>query len=237
MPSTLFDQTLAPRRANRKPLGTVSISIVVHVAVLAAFAMLQLTTALGAPPVIAPLQAFAAAPDPPVAHVPPPPAVTRATSVPSVNPNAPPLEPPDEIAPELPGLPVATPGVPGSLFSGTGQTLTAPPLGTPAAHVDFEAVSRDPLRVGGAILAPTRVTYVAPLYPDIARVARVDGQVVLDATIDEWGVVTNITVRHSVPLLDRAAIEAVSKWRYAPTRLNGQPIAVVMTVTVTFTLR
>ena len=76
-----------------------------------------------------------------------------------------------------------------------------------------------------------------PAYPDIARVAHVEGTVVLEATIDEWGVVKNVVVRQSQALLDKAAIDAVTKWRYAPTRLNGQPIAIVMTVTVTFTLR
>ena len=75
-----------------------------------------------------------------------------------------------------------------------------------------------------------------PVYPEIARIAHVEGKVVLEATIDEWGVVKNVTVRQSQPLLDKAAIEAVSKWRYAPTRLNGQPIAIVMMVTVTFTV-
>ena len=91
--------------------------------------------------------------------------------------------------------------------------------------------------VGGDIRPPERLTYVPPVYPDIARIAHVEGKVVLEATIDEWGVVKNVVVRQSMPLLDKAAIDAVSKWRYAPTRLNGQPIAIVMMVTVTFTLQ
>jgi len=49
--------------------------------------------------------------------------------------------------------------------------------------------------------------------------------------------VRNVTVLRSVPMLDRAALEAVQHWRYTPTRLNGQAVPVIMTVTVTFSLR
>jgi protein TonB len=94
-----------------------------------------------------------------------------------------------------------------------------------------------PVRVGGNIQPPARTVYVTPSYPLFARTARIEGDVVLDATIDEKGVVTNVTVRRSIPALDQAAIEAVSRWRYAPTRLNGVPVAVVMQVTVVFRMR
>jgi protein TonB len=75
------------------------------------------------------------------------------------------------------------------------------------------------------------------VYPDLARAARVQGTVILEATIDETGAVTNVKVLRSIPLLDRAATDAVRRWRYTPTRLNGVPVPVLMTVTVTFTLR
>ena len=81
------------------------------------------------------------------------------------------------------------------------------------------------------------MSYAPPVYPPIAITARVEGTVVLEATIDESGAVNNLRVLESIPLLDRAAIEAVSRWRYTPTRLNGKPVAVLMTVRVTFTLR
>jgi len=238
MPSTLFDQTFAERRKNRRPVGTVTISIALHAAALAAYATLQLTTGLGGPPVITRLSAFVAEPDlpkpPPVAPTP-----ARATPAPNVNPDAAPAEPPSTIGPEAPTLPVATTdAVPGALLSGSGTTISAPPAaGVTTAAPDTATRPSGPVRVGGDIRPPERVTYVAPVYPDIARTAHVEGKVVLEATIDEWGVVQNVIVRQSVPLLDKAAIAAVSKWRYAPTRLNGQPIAIVMQVTVTFTLR
>jgi protein TonB len=61
--------------------------------------------------------------------------------------------------------------------------------------------------------------------------------VILEAIIDETGAVTNLRVLRSIPLLDAAAKEAVSRWRYSPTTLNGVNVPVIMTVTVTFTLR
>jgi protein TonB len=106
--------------------------------------------------------------------------------------------------------------------------LSAPPPQAPRPTI---------VRVGGEIKPPTRLVYVPPSYPSIAQTARIEGEVLLEATIDETGAVKNVVVRQSIPLLDRAAIEAVSKWRYSPTLLNGQPVAVIMTVGVRFSLR
>ena len=87
------------------------------------------------------------------------------------------------------------------------------------------------------VTPPKRVTYVPPAYPKIAEVARVEGTVTLEAIIDEAGRVTNLKVIGSIPLLDDAAKDAVARWRYSPTTLNGQKVPVIMTVRVTFTLR
>ena len=76
-----------------------------------------------------------------------------------------------------------------------------------------------------------------PVYPPIAIQAKRYGTVVLEAVIDETGTVRDVTVLRSVPLLDRAAIDAVRQWRYSPTKLNGVPVTIIMTVTVTFTLK
>jgi len=77
---------------------------------------------------------------------------------------------------------------------------------------------------------------VAPTYPPIAQAARVSGTVILDALIAEDGSVRDVKVMRSVTLLDAAAIEAVRQWRFTPTLLNGVPVQVIMTVTVTFNL-
>jgi periplasmic protein TonB len=94
-----------------------------------------------------------------------------------------------------------------------------------------------PLPVGGAISPPRKVFHVAPVYPDIARAAGITGVVILEAVIGEDGRVRDVRVLRSVPLLDQAAADAVRRWVFTPTLLNGQPVPVVMTVTVGFALR
>jgi TonB family protein len=113
--------------------------------------------------------------------------------------------------------------------------------GTPFAGFSepFEqAVARlQPVRVGGNVRTPAKVKDVKPVYPAIAQSGRVQGVVILEALIDEAGNVSNARILRSIPLLDSAALEAVSQWQFAPTDLNGRPAAVLMTVTVNFTLQ
>jgi protein TonB len=103
-----------------------------------------------------------------------------------------------------------------------------PPAAKPAQTV---------LRVGQGVREPKRVSGVSPEYPLIARNARVQGAVILEAVINERGEVGRIRVLKSEPLLDQAAIAAVAKWRYTPTLLNGTPVSVLMTITINFTLQ
>lgn len=91
------------------------------------------------------------------------------------------------------------------------------------------------IRVGGQIRPPVRTKEVAPVYPAIAQTARVQGDVVIEMTIDDEGKVADARVVKSVPLLDQAALDAVRQWEYQPSLLNGVPTAVVMSVTVKFT--
>jgi protein TonB len=95
----------------------------------------------------------------------------------------------------------------------------------------------EPVRVGGDVRAPRKLRHVNPVYPEIAKAARVQGEVVLECVIDSNGRVADIRVLRGVRLLDDAAVAAVSQWVYSPTRLNGQPVAVIMTVTVQFRIR
>jgi protein TonB len=69
-----------------------------------------------------------------------------------------------------------------------------------------------------------------------ARAAHKEGLVILEATIDEQGNVTETRLLRSIPLLDEAAVAAVRQWKFSPTLLNGVPVPIVMTVTVNFTL-
>jgi len=93
-----------------------------------------------------------------------------------------------------------------------------------------------PARTGGVVRPPEKVDHVPPIYPPIARAARVSGVVILEATIAEDGTVQDVRVLRSIALFDVAAVEAVRQWRFTPTLLNGQPVRVLMTVTVSFAL-
>lgn len=86
-------------------------------------------------------------------------------------------------------------------------------------------------------VAPRKLRNVNPRYPEIARSARVQGIVILEARVDAEGRVAKLDVLRSVPLLDQAAIDAVEQWRYEPTLIDGTPVPVIITVTVNFTMR
>ena len=103
-------------------------------------------------------------------------------------------------------------------------------------HGDSSGTQPAPVRVGGNIKAPIKTRHVAPAYPAIAQSARVQGVVIIEATIDQSGRVRDARVLRSIPLLDQAAIDAVRQWEFTPTFLNGVAVPVIMTVTVQFTL-
>jgi TonB family protein len=91
-----------------------------------------------------------------------------------------------------------------------------------------------PIRVGGNIPPPRKIKDVKPVYPPEAQQDRVQGMVMIEATIDPSGRVSNAIVRRSIPQLDAAAIAAVRQWEFTPTVVNGTAVPVVMTVTVSF---
>ena len=91
-----------------------------------------------------------------------------------------------------------------------------------------------PIRVGSRIASPRKIHDVAPVLPDLARQAGVRGTVVLELTVGADGAVTNATVLRSIPLLDKAALDAARQWRYDPTLVNNQPVPIILTATVTF---
>jgi TonB family protein len=93
-----------------------------------------------------------------------------------------------------------------------------------------------PVRVGGNIRTPTKIKDVKPVFPPDAHAARVQGVVILETVIDDQGNIANARVLRSIPMLDSAALSAVSQWQFTPTLLNGNPVGVIMTVTVNFTL-
>jgi TonB family protein len=94
------------------------------------------------------------------------------------------------------------------------------------------------VKVGGSVEASKVITKVQPIYPEAAKSAGVQGTVNLHAIIGMDGVPLSLQVVNTDvnPDLARSSIEAVSKWRYSPTLLNGQPIEVDTNITVNFTL-
>jgi protein TonB len=74
-------------------------------------------------------------------------------------------------------------------------------------------------------------------HPPLPARANVEGVVIIEAVIAVDGTVRDARVLRSVPLLDRAALDAVKQWRYAPTRLGGVAVPVIVTVTVQFRLQ
>jgi TonB family protein len=95
-----------------------------------------------------------------------------------------------------------------------------------------------PIRVGGDVTRPEKISGPNPQYTEIARKARVQGVVIVEAIIDKAGNVTNVRVLKPLPMgLDIAAVEAVEKWKFKPATLNGKPVDVYYNLTVNFRLQ
>ncbi len=108
-------------------------------------------------------------------------------------------------------------------------TVPDPPPAPPAVP--------DLLRVGGEVAPPVRVHYVEPRYSEIARRARIEGVVILQATIDREGRVTDLETLKGLPYgLTEAALAAVRQWRFEPSVHQGRPVPVLYVVSVHFQL-
>jgi len=233
MPRDLFGDVTDPSiKVGSRKWYTVPVSLALHtVAVLTA--------------VIVPLMATGALPVPynevifvPVmsAPLPAPPPVHRSDlPKPPVNQNAAPLETPETITQEPESFEVDVPEGVGihdlGLVEGKTALIEPPPLpAPPPPKVD------KPVRAGD-VTPPQKIHDVSPIYPPIAQAARAQGVVIVEAVIGTDGRVQDARILRSAPLLDEAALAAVRQWLYTPTRLNGQPVSVVMTVTVRFQLQ
>jgi len=195
---------------------------------LPSFHTLSTPVSLGQPPSEpAPVRARAAS-NPAPTH--PAEIIFRRPSQLSIGTPAPLDEGPLQIANSGPYIPGATgPGDPHSLnlFGGGSRPIlpaTVPP--PTVAH----PVRLSHMREGDLIRR------VQPAYPDLARKARIQGQVVLQAMISKQGTIKNLSVVEGHPMLVRAAIDAVSQWRYRPYILNGEPVEVATQIVVNFSL-
>ena len=132
---------------------------------------------------------------------------------------------------ELPPEPPPGMGVFGgvdSLLGGLGEGSSGAPPPPPAR------IQRT--RVGGQVQEARIIARPNPVYPPLARQARIQGRVVLHAIIDKEGRVSQLETISGHPLLVQSALAAVQNWRYQPTILNGEPVEVDTTIDVNFVL-
>lgn len=233
MPRDLFGNVTQPfDGVGARSRYTVPLSLAAHTVVVAIIVVVPLVASDALPALRERLELSMVTPlvppEPPRARV------IRPADVAIATPHAAPLDVPDRITdePAWQSDPTGTandgPGLLHGVIDGVDTLEPPPPL----------PVKEPPAKVRvGEVRQPVKIHDAAPAYPAIAQSARVQGIVIIQATIGVDGQVIDATVLRSVPLLDEAALAAVRQWRYTPTRLNGAPVAVVMTVTVNFTLR
>jgi protein TonB len=254
----MFEQSTVPRGSNLKRFCTTSLGMIGQ-AVLVGFAVL-------APmlwPQILPRATFVMTIAPPG---PPPPVTpagqtvrsraTRTTTTHSLMITEPPRipttipvvnDPPPEPhgGPGVPGIVDAMGsgqnGVPGGLISEILRQAEVPPVTHAAAERPRPVVAQEPttpVRIHVSEVQMARLLRrVEPVYPPIAKSARISGTVQLEGVIGVDGRLRELRVLSGHPFLSRAALDAVSQWVYAPTILNGRAVEVVAPITVTFILK
>jgi periplasmic protein TonB len=232
MPGIMFQDVVSPRARSRRKWHTLPLSFVVHTFVLAVLIVVP-SLATNSLPRPRALLHFVTPLVPVVPSLPPTGSVSHSSA--ATGATAAPLVAPPSIGVEsgviFDPAEVATVGIDSiaGAIDVREMTADAPP--------PVPAATSAPVIVGGHIKPPTRTRYEPPQYPDIARDARVQGIVIIEAIIGSDGKVEHARVVRSNPLLDQAALAAVRMWEYTPTLLNGRPTPVIMTVTVQFSLK
>jgi periplasmic protein TonB len=122
-------------------------------------------------------------------------------------------------------------GVPGGQMGGViGGIISSAPVAVP------KVATPQRVRVSQGVTQGLLVRKVQPTYPPLARQARIQGSVLLQAEISKAGDIENLRLISGHPMLAPAAIEAVKQWKYKPYILNGEPVEVETQITVNFTL-
>ena len=122
-------------------------------------------------------------------------------------------------------------GVPGGQMGGViGGIISSTPVSVPKAATPTR------VRVSQGVTQGLLIRKVQPTCPPLARQARIQGAVLLQAEISKDGTIQNLRLISGHPMLTSAAIDAVKQWRYKPYILNGEPVEVETQITVNFTL-
>jgi len=119
-----------------------------------------------------------------------------------------------------------------------------PEVDLPEPDIDFKIPEAPPMPepegpiiIGGDVQKPEKIHTVQPLYTNTARIARLQGQVIVQAIIDKQGDVTDVKVLKGLRLgLSEEAVKAVEQWKFKPATLRGKPVAVYFNLTVRFQL-
>src|SRR5271166_5672325 len=137
----------------------------------------------------------------------------------------------DEAPPPSTGVGGVPGGVPGGAMGGVlGGIISNAPAVVP------KAATPQRVRVSQGVSQGLLIRQVKPVYPQLARAARIQGTVVLQALISKDGSIENLHLVSGHPMLAPAAIDAVKQWKYKPYFLNGEPVEVETTINVNFTL-
>jgi protein TonB len=190
------------------------------------------------------LMTFLVAPPPPPPPPPPPAAAVKVVKVetdivnnqlrtPTKIPQKVQMIKEDEAPPPSTGVVGGVPGgVPGGQMGGViGGIISSTPVAVPKMATPTR------IRVSQGVTAGMKIHDVTPQYPQMAKIARVQGPVVLAAVIGKDGAIQNLRVVSTAsPLLNQSALDAVKQWKYRPYILNGEPVEVDTTITVNFTL-
>jgi protein TonB len=152
----------------------------------------------------------------------------------------------EELPPPMTGAVGVVGGVPGGVPGGTaggviggiiGSVPTAaPPPPPPPVKQEVKPATPQRIRVGGNVQAAKLVKQPRPVYPPLAKQARIQGTVRFTAIIGKDGTIQNLQLVSGHPLLVPSAQDAVRQWVYQPTLLNGEPVEVVTQIDVNFTL-
>jgi protein TonB len=123
-------------------------------------------------------------------------------------------------------------GVPGGVMGGIMGGI----VGSGNVPKVVAAKPAGPTRISGGVAQGNLITKTLPVYPAIAKAARISGTVVLAATISKTGTIENLHVVSGHPMLVNAAMDAVRQWRYKPFLLSGEPTEVETTIQVNFSM-
>jgi protein TonB len=242
----MFEDSLieSGNKLKTKRLGTTILSFLLQVGLIGVLILIPLIYTDALPK--GNLMTFLVAPPPP--PPPPPPPAAAAVKVvkiqsevingqlrtPTKIPNKVQMIKEEEAPPDL-GAGGVPGGVPGGIPGGSTGGVMGGILSSANAAIPKVATPQR-VRVSSGVSTGLLIKKVTPNYPQLAKQARIQGSVVLQAEISKEGTIQNLQLISGHPMLAPAAIEAVKQWRYKPYLLNGEPVAVETQVVVNFSL-